>query len=31
MIRSLKGKFTEPILQGRTIPKGFPADLISSP
>ncbi|MBR0851394.1 type II toxin-antitoxin system RelE/ParE family toxin [Bradyrhizobium diazoefficiens] len=27
MIRSFKGKFAEPILQDRTIPKGFPADL----
>ena len=27
MIRSFKGKFAEPILQGRTSPKGFPADL----
>ena len=27
MIRSFKGKFAELILQGRTIPKGFPADL----
>ena len=27
MIRSFKGKFAEPILQGRTSPKGFPANL----
>jgi toxin HigB-1 len=27
MIRSFKGKFAEPILQGRVIPKGFPANL----
>lgn len=27
MIRNLKGKFAEPILQGRTVPKGFPANL----
>ncbi|OCK60531.1 type II toxin-antitoxin system RelE/ParE family toxin [Bradyrhizobium sp. LMTR 3] len=27
MIRSFKGKFAEPILQGRIIPKGFPANL----
>ncbi|MEZ2142348.1 type II toxin-antitoxin system RelE/ParE family toxin [Bradyrhizobium sp. DN5] len=27
MIQSFKGKFAEPILKGRTIPKGFPADL----
>ncbi len=27
MIRSFKGKFAEPILQGRTVPKGFPADV----
>ncbi|MHC4041204.1 type II toxin-antitoxin system RelE/ParE family toxin [Bradyrhizobium sp. 23AC] len=27
MIRSFKGKFAEAILQDRTIPKGFPADL----
>lgn len=27
MIRSFKGKFAEPILQGRAVPKGFPADL----
>ena len=27
MIRSFKGKFAEPILQGRMIPKGFPANL----
>ncbi|MDA9501571.1 Killer protein [Bradyrhizobium sp. CCBAU 11357] len=27
MIRSFRGKFAEPILQGRSIPKGFPADL----
>ena len=28
MIRSFKGKFAEPILQGRMIPKGFPANLV---
>jgi toxin HigB-1 len=27
VIRSFKGKFAEPILQGRVIPKGFPANL----
>jgi toxin HigB-1 len=27
MITSFKGKFAEPILQGRTVPKGFPANL----
>jgi toxin HigB-1 len=27
MIRSFRGKFAEPILQGRMIPKGFPANL----
>jgi proteic killer suppression protein len=27
MIRSFKGKFAESILQGRVIPKGFPANL----
>ena len=27
MIRSFKGKFAEPILQGRMIRKGFPANL----
>lgn len=27
MIRSFKGKFSEPILQGRVIPKGSPANL----
>jgi proteic killer suppression protein len=27
VIRSFKGKFAEPILQGRMVPKGFPADL----
>ena len=30
MIRSFKGKFAELILQGRAIPKGFPADLAKS-
>ena len=29
-IRSFKGKFAEPIPQGRTIPKGFPANLAKS-
>jgi proteic killer suppression protein len=27
VIRSFKGKFAEPILQGRMVPRGFPADL----
>jgi proteic killer suppression protein len=27
VIRSFKGKFAEPILQGRIAPKGFPANL----
>ena len=27
MIRSFRGKFAETILQGRTIPKGFPTNL----
>jgi proteic killer suppression protein len=27
VIRSFKGKFAEPILQGRVVPKGFPADV----
>ena len=27
VIKSFKGKFAEPILQGRTVPKGFPANL----
>jgi hypothetical protein len=27
MIRRFKGKFAEAILQGRTVPKGFPANL----
>lgn len=27
MIRSFKGKFAEAILQGRSIPKGFPDNL----
>jgi toxin HigB-1 len=27
MIRSFKGKFAEPVLQGRIVPKGFPANL----
>ena len=27
MIRSFKGKHAETILKGRTIPKGFPADI----
>ena len=27
MIRSFKGKFAEQILQGRMVPKGFPANL----
>jgi proteic killer suppression protein len=29
VIRSFKGKFAEPILQGRVAPKGFPANLAS--
>ena len=29
MIRSFRGKFAEPILQGRVVPKGFPANLAS--
>jgi proteic killer suppression protein len=27
MIRNFKGKFAEPILQSRRVPKGFPANL----
>lgn len=27
MIKSFKGKFAETILQGRMVPKGFPADI----
>jgi proteic killer suppression protein len=27
VIGSFKGRFAEPILQGRTVPKGFPANL----
>jgi toxin HigB-1 len=27
VIRSYKGEFAEPILQGRIVPKGFPANL----
>jgi proteic killer suppression protein len=27
VIKSFKGKFAEPILQGRIVPKGFPANL----
>jgi proteic killer suppression protein len=27
MIRNFTGKFAEPILQGRMVPKGFPANL----
>ena len=27
MIRSFKGKFAEPILEGRMVPKGFPTNL----
>ena len=27
VIRSFKGKFAEPLLQGRMVPKGFPANL----
>jgi proteic killer suppression protein len=30
MIRSFKGKFAEPILQGRATPKGFPTDIAKS-
>jgi proteic killer suppression protein len=28
MIRTFKGKFAEAILQGRAVPKGFPADVL---
>jgi toxin HigB-1 len=27
VIKSFRGKFAEPILQGRVVPKGFPANL----
>jgi toxin HigB-1 len=27
MIRSFRGKFAEPILEGRIVPKGFPSNL----
>jgi proteic killer suppression protein len=27
VIKSFKGKFAEPVLQGRMVPKGFPANL----
>jgi proteic killer suppression protein len=27
VIRNFKGKFADPILQGRMVPKGFPANL----
>jgi toxin HigB-1 len=27
VIRSFRGKFAEPILRGRMVPKGFPANL----
>ena len=27
MIRSFRGKFAQPILEGRRVPKGFPEDL----
>ena len=27
MIKNFKGRFAEPILQGRTVPKGFPTNL----
>ena len=27
VLRNFKGKFAEPILQGRMVPKGFPANL----
>lgn len=30
MIRNFKGKFAEVILQGRTAPKGFPANLLKA-
>jgi toxin HigB-1 len=30
VIRSFKGKFAEPILQGRVVPKGFPANLANA-
>jgi proteic killer suppression protein len=28
VIKSFKGKFAEPILQGRIVPKGFPTNLV---
>jgi proteic killer suppression protein len=31
MIRSFRGKFAVPILQGRVVPKGFPANLAKAP
>ena len=30
MIRSFGGKFAESILQGRAVPKGFPANLVAA-
>jgi proteic killer suppression protein len=30
MIRSFRGKFAEPILQGRRVPKGFPANFATA-
>lgn len=30
MIRSFRGKFAEAILQGRKVPKGFPAEIARS-
>ena len=30
MIKSFRGKFAEPILQGRIVPKGFPANLATA-
>lgn len=29
MIKSFRGRFAESILQGRALPKGFPANLVS--
>jgi proteic killer suppression protein len=30
MIRGFRGKFSETILKGRTVPKGFPADVAAA-
>ncbi len=30
MIRSFNGKFSEPILEGRRVPKGFPTNLATA-